>query len=46
MTATVSIGIAGYPNHGADFESVLEKADQAMYASKTGGKNRTTMFSA
>ena len=46
VTATVSIGIAGYPNHGADFESVLEKADQAMYASKTGGKNRTTMFSA
>ena len=46
VTATVSIGIAGYPNHGADLESVLEKADQAMYASKTGGKNRTTMFSA
>ncbi len=46
VTATLSIGIAGYPNHGTDFESVLEKADQAMYASKTGGKNRTTMFSA
>jgi len=46
VTATVSIGIAGYPNHGAELESVLEKADQAMYASKTGGKNRTTMFSA
>jgi diguanylate cyclase (GGDEF)-like protein len=45
VTATISIGIAGYPNHGADFESVLDKADQAMYASKTGGKNRTTMFS-
>ena len=46
VAATVSIGIAGYPNHGADLESVLEKADQAMYASKTGGKNRTSMFSA
>jgi diguanylate cyclase (GGDEF)-like protein len=46
VTATLSIGIAGYPNHGVDFESVLEKADQAMYASKTGGKNRATMFSA
>jgi diguanylate cyclase (GGDEF)-like protein len=46
VTATVSVGIACYPNHGADFESVLEKADQAMYASKAGGKNRITMFSA
>ncbi len=46
IRATVSIGIAGYPNHGADFETVLEKADRAMYASKSGGKNRTTMFSA
>lgn len=25
------------------FESVLEKADQAMYASKAGGKNRITV---
>ena len=46
VTATVSIGIACYPNHGVDFEFVLEKADQAMYASKAGGKNRITMFSA
>jgi diguanylate cyclase (GGDEF)-like protein len=46
MTATVSIGIACYPNHGVDFESVLEKADQAMYASKSGGKNRVTLFAA
>jgi diguanylate cyclase (GGDEF)-like protein len=46
VTATVSIGLACYPNHGADFEAVLEKADQAMYASKAGGKNRITMFSA
>ncbi len=46
MTATVSIGIACYPDHGPDLETILEKADQAMYASKSGGKNRTTMFSA
>lgn len=46
VTATVSIGIACYPNHGGDLDSVLEKADQAMYASKADGKNRTTMFSA
>ena len=46
VNATLSIGIAAYPTHGSDLESVLEKADQAMYASKSGGKNRTTMFSA
>ena len=46
VTATVSIGVACYPNHGADLETVLDKADHAMYASKAGGKNRTTMFSA
>ena len=43
VSATVSIGIACYPNHGVDFESVLEKADQAMYASKAAGKNCVTV---
>ncbi len=46
IAVTVSIGVACYPNNGTDLETVLEKADQAMYASKTGGKNRTTLFSA
>ncbi len=44
VAATVSIGVACYPNHGVDFESVLEKADQAMYTSKTAGKNCVTVF--
>ncbi|MGH8662473.1 MAG: GGDEF domain-containing protein [Burkholderiales bacterium] len=43
LSTTVSIGIACYPNHGVDFESVLEKADQAMYASKASGKNCVTV---
>jgi len=43
VTATVSIGVACYPNHGTDFESILEKADQAMYASKSAGKNCVTV---
>ena len=46
VDGTLSIGVACYPNHGAALESILDKADQAMYASKTGGKNRTTVFSA
>ncbi len=43
--ATVSIGVACYPDHGADFKTILERADQAMYASKAAGKNRTTLYS-
>jgi len=45
MTPTVSIGIASYPKHGLDLDTILEKADQAMYVSKTSGKNRITMAS-
>ena len=46
VVATVSIGIAGYPEHGANLETIMDKADQAMYASKSSGKNQTTLFSA
>jgi len=46
VSATVSIGIAGYPNQGHDLDTVLERADHAMYASKNGGKNRVTLYSA
>lgn len=46
VAPTVSIGIASYPEHGADLESIMNKADQAMYASKAGGKNRVTLSSA
>ena len=46
VAATVSIGIAGYPEHGANLETVMDKADQAMYASKSSGKNQTTLYSA
>jgi diguanylate cyclase (GGDEF)-like protein len=44
VQATVSIGIACYPEHGNHLESILEKADQAMYASKAEGRNRATTY--
>jgi diguanylate cyclase (GGDEF)-like protein len=44
VITTVSVGVACYPNHGADLDTVLERADQAMYNSKANGKNRTTIF--
>lgn len=36
---TASVGIALYPAHGEDAESLLRRSDQAMYAVKTGGRN-------
>jgi diguanylate cyclase (GGDEF)-like protein len=44
-TTTVSIGIACLPEHGIDIDSVMAKADHAMYLSKNGGKNRVTIYS-
>lgn len=41
---TVSIGVASYPEHGSDLETIMKKADQAMYASKNKGKNQVTVY--
>ncbi len=35
-----SVGIAVFPTDGRDFDSLLRRADAAMYASKQAGKNR------
>jgi diguanylate cyclase (GGDEF)-like protein len=35
----VSIGIAVYPTHGRDVDSLLSAADKAMYSVKRNGKN-------
>jgi diguanylate cyclase (GGDEF)-like protein len=45
VETTVSIGVACYPTDGMSFEAVLDRADQAMYASKAAGKNRITSYS-
>jgi diguanylate cyclase (GGDEF)-like protein len=38
LEVTASIGIAGFPEHGAAAETLLQRADVAMYAAKrTGG---------
>jgi diguanylate cyclase (GGDEF)-like protein len=43
ISITASMGVASYPDHGADYEQVFEAADTALYASKTSGKNRVTV---
>lgn len=38
-----SIGVALYPVHGGDIESLKKTADEAMYQAKRAGKNRVVM---
>lgn len=40
-----SIGIAVYPSDGEDFDTLLNKADEAMYLAKNAGKNQHRFFS-
>jgi diguanylate cyclase (GGDEF)-like protein/putative nucleotidyltransferase with HDIG domain len=39
-TITVSAGVATYPQHGADRDSLIRLADSALYWAKEHGKNR------
>jgi two-component system, cell cycle response regulator len=39
VPVTVSIGVAVYPDHGADGPAVLEAADDALYAAKAAGRD-------
>ncbi|MEN8209624.1 MAG: diguanylate cyclase, partial [Candidatus Fermentibacteria bacterium] len=44
LTATVSIGIAAFPVHGATGEEVLNVADRALYRAKEAGRNRVVVW--
>jgi diguanylate cyclase (GGDEF)-like protein len=37
---TASVGIAAYPDDAVDSESILRKADRALYSAKERGRNR------
>ena len=39
---TASAGVASYPTHGTDLESLVRAADEALLVSKRTGRNRTT----
>jgi two-component system cell cycle response regulator len=39
IPVTVSIGVAVFPEHGANAQHVLQAADDALYAAKNGGRD-------
>jgi diguanylate cyclase (GGDEF)-like protein/PAS domain S-box-containing protein len=38
---TVSLGVAGFPNHGLTGKAVIQAADAALYQAKAQGRDRT-----
>jgi len=44
VKATISIGIAGGRGSGLQLDMLVDRADGAMYAAKSLGRNRTHMF--
>ena len=44
IPASVSVGVVNFPDDGQTSDALMISADQAMYASKRGGKNRVMGF--
>jgi diguanylate cyclase (GGDEF)-like protein len=44
VAMTVSGGIACYPEHGEQPDQLIERVDQALYQSKTNGRNRVSLY--
>jgi diguanylate cyclase (GGDEF)-like protein/putative nucleotidyltransferase with HDIG domain len=41
---TVSFGVASFPTHAADAEALMHAADQALYAAKALGRDRSVIY--
>ena len=44
LTVSVSVGVAIFPEDGADYGTLLKKADMAMYRAKDSGRNAYRFF--
>ena len=44
QVVSISIGIAEFPADADSMEDIIDKADQAMYLAKAGGKNRVVGY--
>jgi diguanylate cyclase (GGDEF)-like protein len=45
LKVTISMGVAMYPAHADERQKLVDLADQALYVSKKGGRNRVTLAS-
>jgi diguanylate cyclase (GGDEF)-like protein len=43
---TISLGVATFPMHGTTAEELIQRADEALYAAKALGRDRTVVYSA
>lgn len=41
---TISLGVAGYPTDAKNRETLIKKADEALYQAKNQGKNRVEVY--
>jgi diguanylate cyclase (GGDEF)-like protein len=44
LVVTSSIGVAKYPEHGDDVQSLLKNAEAAMYEAKSSGRNQLRVY--
>ena len=45
VSVTVSIGVAAFPEHGENAETIIASADGALYHAKRSGRNRVVLAS-
>jgi two-component system, cell cycle response regulator len=43
FSVTCSLGVATFPEDGADWDTLFKAADEALYVSKRAGRNKSTM---
>jgi diguanylate cyclase (GGDEF)-like protein len=44
MELTISLGVSTFPDHGGSAEGLMHAADQALYAAKKLGRNRSVIY--
>ncbi|NNE38337.1 MAG: GGDEF domain-containing protein, partial [Gammaproteobacteria bacterium] len=44
VTSTVSIGLASFPETSNNIDELMDKADKAMYQSKSSGRNKVSIY--